>query len=104
MKELDRSYRKMSEAFRKHNCLACHDPENSAGMRILELFSFPNQALAGRNRILRILQANEMPPLGGIKDEAHRAELRALAKDFQQHANDALRFENDVIQDEIEVK
>ncbi|HTN90617.1 MAG TPA: heme-binding domain-containing protein [Sorangium sp.] len=106
VKDLDRSYRKMSEAFRKHNCLACHDPENSAGMRILELFSFPNQALAGRNRILRILQANEMPPLGGIKDEAHRAELLALAKDFQQHANDALRFENEnyVIQDEVEAK
>jgi hypothetical protein len=92
---LDQSYRKLENGLRKVNCVSCHDPENTAGQRILELFSFPNQALAGRDRIVQVLQENAMPPSRGIPNEAFRQELVALARDFQRHANDALRFEDE---------
>jgi hypothetical protein len=56
--DLDAAYRDMEEKSRAHNCVSCHDPQNSAHMNPLELFSYPNQALTSRHRIVEQLEKN----------------------------------------------
>jgi len=97
---LELAYRAFEQAQRASRCLSCHDPANAAKASSLELFSYPNQALAGRHDIVRELRANEMPPASagtppGIADEAQRRELLGLAERFAAAGDEALRFEGE---------
>lgn len=99
--ELDAAYRAFESKARDHSCTTCHDPGNSANMNPLELFSFPNQALAGRHTIVEQLEQNKMPlgastPTGvGIEDEAERKALLDLAKEFERVGDLALSYEGE---------
>jgi hypothetical protein len=99
--ELDAAYRSFESTSRKHSCTSCHDPSNSADMNPLELFSFPNQALASRHVIIEALEKNRMPigedaPTSiGIANEADRKELIELAKQFQRVGDLALAYEGE---------
>jgi hypothetical protein len=99
--ELDAAYRAFEEKSRTYNCATCHNPGNTANMNPLELFSYPNQALAGRHTIVQQLVQNEMPvgtttPSGvGIADEAARNELIDLAKELARIGDLALAHEGE---------
>ena len=97
--DLDAAYRELAIGLRDADCMECHSPDNGSGMRMLELFNYPNQALAARNRLVLALDENAMPPLGGIRDPETRRELRALAARFQQVAERALGHEEGRVED-----
>jgi hypothetical protein len=67
-------------------------------MKMLELFNYPNQALAGRGRILDVLQQNAMPPGDGMKNADERASLLVLANEFKRLGDAAFQFETDKTQ------
>ncbi|HXU32177.1 MAG TPA: hypothetical protein VN851_16530 [Thermoanaerobaculia bacterium] len=97
---LEIRYRKMEQAFREESCTSCHAPDNPAKANPLLLLNFPNQALAGRHELVKILRDNEMPPAdekkgvkAGIHDEATRQALIELAKEFETAADAALAYE-----------
>jgi mono/diheme cytochrome c family protein len=97
---LETRYRKMEQAFREESCTSCHTPDNPAKANPLLLLNFPNQALAGRHLLVKILRDNEMPPAdekkgvkAGIHDEATREKLIELAKEFETAADAALAYE-----------
>ncbi|HEV7669619.1 MAG TPA: hypothetical protein VGS22_13930 [Thermoanaerobaculia bacterium] len=97
---LETRYRKMEQAFREESCTSCHAPDNPAKANPLLLLNFPNQALAGRHLLVKILRDNEMPPAdekkgvkAGIHDEATRQALIELAKEFETAADAALAYE-----------
>lgn len=99
---LDEAYRDLESALRQHNCMTCHAPDNVLQMGQLELFSYPNQALTGRHRIVTQLQGNLMPypdPTRGITlgiaDDAERQRLLGLAKTFADLGDQALLFEGE---------
>jgi hypothetical protein len=70
-------------------------------MNMLEFFNYPNQALAGRNRIISVLEENSMPPLDGIENPRDRRTLLELARDFKRIADEALKFENEQVEDSL---
>ena len=97
---LDRAYRSLEEAFRRHHCDGCHAPDNAAGQSPLFLLDFPNQALAARHALVETLRRDTMPPAdpraggrAGLPDEAERRQLLALAEQFEREADRALAFE-----------
>jgi hypothetical protein len=99
---LEDAYRDLEAALRQHQCMNCHQPDNVLNMGQLELFSFPNQALAGRHRIVAQLTGNTMPypdPTRGIAmgiaDAAERQKLLDLAKTFADLGDQALLFEGE---------
>jgi hypothetical protein len=104
---LEGAYRDLEHALRQTSCLMCHQPDNAALMKQLELFSYPNQALSGRHRIVQQLEANTMPypdPIRGIPvagfhgdQEPKRQALLELAKTFAQLGDDTLRFEGEQV-------
>src|SRR5207302_2093179 len=98
---LDQAYRDLEAAMRPLACTSCHAPDNLAKQNPLELFSYPNQALQSRHRIVQMLEANAMPPIGasgmpGIADPTVRANLLALAHAFESAADDALVREGEI--------
>ena len=100
--QLDGAYRALELAMRKHNCNACHAPDNQGESEQLEFFVYPNQALAGRHDILTQIEANEMPPQdntlhlpAGIADSTERDLLIKLARDFEIAGDEALAWEGD---------
>jgi hypothetical protein len=93
VKELERSYRAMEKELRKESCLGCHSPDNTSRMNPLELFSYPNQALSGRHRLIKVLEENTMPPIDNIPDPKRRSDLRDLAQAFAAAGDAALDFE-----------
>jgi hypothetical protein len=101
VKELDSAYRKLALGFNQFKCFECHTPANHAKMNMLEFFNYPNQALAGRNRIIAVLEDNSMPPIDGIADRRDRQTLLELARDFKRIADEALGFENETLQDSL---
>jgi len=100
-KELDSAYRKLALGFNQFKCFECHTPANEAKMNMLEFFNFPNQALTGRNRIITVLEENSMPPIDGIENPRDRQTLLELARDFKRIADEALRFENEQLDDSL---
>lgn len=105
--ELEEAYRDLEFEMRKTSCFMCHQPDNAALMPQLELFSYPNQALTGRHRIVKSLENNTMPqadPLRGIAvgyhgdQEPTRQKLLELSKKFAKLGDDALRFEGEPVQ------
>jgi hypothetical protein len=98
--ELETAYRTMERELRKETCLNCHSPDNAAKMNPLELFSYPNQALSGRKKLVAILGANLMPPAeaggkAGIAADDERMALIELARKFQRVGDQALAFEGE---------
>jgi hypothetical protein len=101
VKELDSAYRKLALGFNQYKCFECHTPANQAKMNKLEFFNYPNQALAGRNRIIAVLEDNTMPPIDGIDNPRDRQTLLELARDFKRIADEALTFENETLEDSL---
>jgi hypothetical protein len=101
VKELDSAYRKLALGFNQFKCFECHTPGNEAKMNMLEFFNFPNQALTGRNRIIAVFEDNSMPPIDGIKSPRDRQTMLELARDFKRVAEEALRFENEKLEDNL---
>jgi hypothetical protein len=101
VKELDAAYRKLALGFNHYKCFECHTPGNSSKMAMLEFFNYPNHALAGRNRIISVLEENSMPPIDGIENPRDRQTLLELARDFKRIADEALRFENEHVEDNL---
>ncbi len=101
VKELDSAYRKLALGFNQFKCFECHTPTNQAKMNMLEFFNFPNQALAGRNRIITVLEENSMPPIDGIENPRDRQTMIELARDFKRIADEALGFENEKLEDSL---
>jgi hypothetical protein len=101
--ELDAAYRSAEAKLRQNNCLVCHSPDNGSSMNQLELFSYPNQALSGRHRIVQQLEKNLMPTQDpargynqGMQDEKARAELLELAKKFAALGDQAMQWEGEL--------
>ncbi len=99
---LDAAFRALEQKLRAHNCMVCHSPDNGPAMAQLELFSYPNQALTGRHRIVAQLRENLMPtqdpPRGftqGMADEAARAQLLELAKRFADLGDQAMAWDGE---------
>jgi hypothetical protein len=101
VKELDSAYRKLALGFNHFKCFECHTPANDSKMNMLEFFNYPNQALAGRNRIIAVLEENSMPPIDGIENPRDRQTLLELARDFKRVADEALTFENEHLEDNL---
>jgi heme-binding protein len=101
VKELDSAYRKLALGFNHFKCFECHTPANQAKMNMLEFFNFPNQALTGRNQIITVLEENSMPPIDGIENPRDRQTLLELARDFKRIADEALKFENEQVEDSL---
>jgi hypothetical protein len=101
VKDLDYAYRKLALGFNQFKCFECHTPANDAKMNMLEFFNYPNQALAGRNRIISVLEENSMPPLDGIASPRDRQTMLELARDFKRIADEALAFENEKLEDSL---
>jgi hypothetical protein len=95
VKRLESAYRALEEGTRAENCFFCHAPNNPVEMNPLRLLSFPNQALEERHRIIVQLEANVMPPGGGIASNAARQRLIALAKEFADAGDKALAYEGE---------
>jgi hypothetical protein len=75
-------------------CTSCHNPANPANINPLVFFTHPAQALVARHDIVRRLQANTMPPGGGIADDKARSDLIVLAQRFAEEGDKALAYEN----------
>jgi hypothetical protein len=101
VKELDSAYRKLALGLNQFKCFECHTPANEAKMNMLEFFNFPNQALAGRNRIITVLEENSMPPIDGIGSPRDRQTMLELARDFKRVADAALEFEDEKLEDSL---
>jgi hypothetical protein len=103
VQRLDTAYRALESDLRLESCLTCHSPDNGGKMNPLELFSFPNQALHSRHAIVQQLEVNVMPPAPspttspGMLDEAKRQSVIKLAKEFEAAAEEALRYEGEVL-------
>lgn len=100
--ELEAAYRSMEFKLREQNCLVCHSPDNGPSMAKLELFSYPNQALTARHRLVEQLEKNLMPTEDpargyqqGMANEAARAELLALTKRFAALGDQAMAWEGE---------
>jgi hypothetical protein len=99
--ELDTSYRDLEAGLRAHRCTTCHAPDNQGRSQQLELFVYPNQALAGRHDIVAQLLDDQMPPandLGvpeGIADESDREHMLDLARSFERAGDRALAWEGE---------
>jgi hypothetical protein len=100
---LEDAYRTMERELRKETCMTCHSPDNAAKMNPLELFSYPNQALAGRRNLVAVLTANAMPPMDatrpkpGLGDDERRHALIELARKFQEVGDQALAYEGEPV-------
>lgn len=97
---LDDAYRALEEELRAETCITCHSPDNLVKMNPLELFSYPNQAIAGRYDIVAQLEHNIMPPASGdappgMPDEGRRQRLINLASEFAAAADQALAHEGE---------
>jgi hypothetical protein len=97
---LERAYRSLEAGFRRDNCVSCHAPDNVGKSNPLLLIEFPNQALVGRHSLVAALRGNKMPPanpvtgaVAGLADEDQRAQLLALAEQFERDADAALAYE-----------
>jgi hypothetical protein len=101
VKELDAAYRRLALGLSQFKCFECHAPDNQAKMNMLEFFNFPNQALTGRNRIIAVLEENSMPPIDGIQNPRDRQTMLELARDFKRIADEALRCENEKLEDSL---
>lgn len=100
--ELDSAYRALEGKLREQNCMVCHSPDNGSAMNQLELFSYPNQALSGRHRIVQQVEQNLMPTVDpargytqGMTDEAARLELLRLARRFAALGDEAMKWEGE---------
>lgn len=94
---LDQSYRTLSDGLRVHTCFGCHSPDNPSMIRHLDILNYPNQSLSGRHRIVSMIEQNQMPPGGGIRDDAARAALLDKARAFATLGDRALAFEGEPI-------
>lgn len=100
--ELGSAYKQLALGLRDADCMTCHSPDNSANMKMLELFNYPNHALSARNRIVTVFDKNTMPPIIGIEDEHEREKLYQLSVTFRDLANQALRFEDRSVEDRFD--
>jgi hypothetical protein len=93
---LEAAYRSLEAAARAQSCFVCHSPNNAANMNPLRLWNYPNQALTERHAVVQQIEANLMPPNGGIVDEVERAKLLALAHEFAATGDQALDYEREL--------
>ena len=93
--QLDGAFRTLAKGLQKAECLDCHRPDNHAKMKMLEFFNYPNQALAGRGRLLEVLKQNAMPPGDGLKNDDERKNLLAFATEFKRLGDAAFQFETE---------
>jgi hypothetical protein len=91
--ELETAYRAFEAESRPYFCTSCHNPANPAATNPLVFFTHPSQALAARHDIVRKLEANQMPPPGGISDDAARQKLIEKARAFAEAGDRALAYE-----------
>src|SRR5438046_44161 len=98
---LEATARDLALGVTRYKCFECHTPAIYAKMNILEFFNNPNQALTGRNRIIALLEDNAMPPIDGSEDPRDRQTLLELARDFKRIADEALKFENEKLEDSL---
>lgn len=108
--ELDKAFRALDQESRKYACQSCHNPGNPAALAPLGIMEYPNQALTIRHRIVKVMEANRMPPAGvttkdghpeitemGIPDEAERQKYLKLAREFAEAGDKALSYEGQPI-------
>lgn len=98
--QVEETYRRLEAKYRKQHCTSCHSPDNPGKAKSLLILNFPNQSLAARHALVKVLAANEMPPEdpaknhpAGISDLSVRTELLELAKAFEKEADEAIAFE-----------
>jgi hypothetical protein len=91
--ELENTYRAFEAESRPYFCTSCHNPANPAATNPLVFFTHPSQALVARHDIVRKLEANQMPPPGGIADDAARQKLIEKARAFAEAGDRALAYE-----------
>ncbi|NJR65033.1 MAG: hypothetical protein HC772_06470 [Leptolyngbyaceae cyanobacterium CRU_2_3] len=104
--QLDTAYRTLDTESRKYSCQTCHNPGNPSLMAPLGIMEYPNQALSIRHRIVKVMEANRMPPAGvvskadqqelipaGIADEAERQKYLKIAREFAELGDKALAYE-----------
>jgi hypothetical protein len=109
--DLDVAFRELDTESRKHSCQVCHNPGNPALMAPLGIMEYPNQALSLRHRIVKVMEANRMPPAGvatngdkqeftppGIADEAVRQKYLQVARKFAELGDKALEYEGQRLQ------
>jgi hypothetical protein len=95
VKGLESAYRALEAGMRGQGCAVCHSPNNAAAMNPLRLLNYPNQALTERHTVVAQLEANLMPPGGGIASARERKALLDLAKRFAEAGDKALAFEGE---------
>jgi hypothetical protein len=108
--ELDTTYRAFDAESRKLNCASCHNPSNPSKMAPLGIMEFPNQSLTLRHKIVKVMEANRMPPAAvigtgpnakfvspGIENEAERQKYLQLARAFEQAGDKAMAYEKQPI-------
>ncbi len=95
VERLDAAYKAFEAEGRKHQCFTCHSPDNGGKMNPLRLLNYPNQALTERHTLVAQLDANAMPPGGGIEEDDQRLKLLALARDFAAIGDQALDYERE---------
>jgi hypothetical protein len=91
--ELESAYRDFEAESRPYFCTSCHNPANPSGANPLVFFTHPSQALTARHEIVSKLEANAMPPPGGIADPVAREKLIAKARIFAETGDRALAYE-----------
>jgi hypothetical protein len=91
--ELESAYRNFEAESRPYFCTSCHNPANPTGINPLVFFTHPSQALVARHEIVSRLEANQMPPQGGIPDPVARQKLTEKARAFAETGDRALAFE-----------
>jgi len=91
--ELEKTYRAFEAESRPYFCTSCHNPANPAATNPLVFFTHPSQALVARHDIVRKLEANQMPPPGGIADDKARQKLIEKARAFAEAGDRALAYE-----------
>jgi hypothetical protein len=97
IERLESAYRALEDGMRTQNCTTCHDPNNAAMARHLELLNYPNQALSGRHDVVAQLEHNAMPPGIGVADQLVRLDLINLAAEFAAAGDEALKYEGEPI-------
>jgi hypothetical protein len=103
--QLEESFRDLEHEMRQSSCMLCHQPDNASNMKVLELFSYPNQALSARHRIVQSIENNAMPypdTIRGVKAGFHGGDeqknrMLDLAKKFAQLGDQALMYEGEPI-------
>ena len=70
-------------------------------MKMLEILSSPAHTLSARNRLVKIFETNEMPPVTGVDSHESQDTLIELAKRFKELGDKALEFDGETVDDAL---